>query len=138
MSHNVRNWAHAFMRGLRDLGYSFTIRADAMDAVDLGRVRQLLHVRAAQQWQGLHVCPGTCPSPRAQLCTYHRWFARPSFPHLVPCHIMLLACNVQLGICGGFCALGLGAMVCQLTLGVGLACPGCNVICAKCHGSSGV
>ena len=45
----------------------------------------------------------------------------------MPCHVMPLACNVQLGLCGGFCALGLGAMVCQLTLGVGLACPGSNM-----------
>ena len=35
MLHDVRNWAHAFVRGLRDLGYSFIIRADAMDAVDV-------------------------------------------------------------------------------------------------------
>ena len=47
VSHDVRNWAYAFMRGLRDFGCSFTIPADAMEVVNLGRVRQLLHVRAA-------------------------------------------------------------------------------------------
>ena len=52
----------------------------------------------------------------------------PDLPlRLVRCHVMLLACDVQQGLCGGFCALGLDAMVCQLTLGVGLACPGCSV-----------
>lgn len=75
--HNVRNWAHAFFRGLQGLGYSVTIRCDAMDVVDLGRVRQLLDQRTAQLLQGLDICPRTCPSPRAQLCTYVRWFARP-------------------------------------------------------------
>jgi hypothetical protein len=76
--HKIKNWAHAFMRELRDLGYAFTIRCDTMEVVDLGRVKQLLDQRASQVWQGLDVCPRTCPSPRAQLCTYARWFARPA------------------------------------------------------------
>ena len=29
-------------------------------------------------WQGLHMSPRrVAPSPRAKLCTYFRWFARP-------------------------------------------------------------
>ena len=74
---NVRNWAHGFMVGLRELGYAFTIRCDALEPVDLPRVRQLLAQPTERVWQELHICPRTCPSGGAVLCTYRRWFARP-------------------------------------------------------------
>ena len=32
---------------------------------------------ALQARQRLDICPRTCPSARATLCTYYRWFARP-------------------------------------------------------------
>jgi hypothetical protein len=133
VSHGVRNWAHAFMRGLRDLGYSFIIRCDAMDVVDLGRVQQLLHVRAAQQWQGLHVCPRTCPSPRARLCTYHRWFARPSFaPSALPRHAARLQCSA--GTLRRFLRFRAGCHGLPVDVGRGTGVPRLQRVCTKCHG----
>ena len=70
---NVKNWAWFVMRGLRDLGYHFTIRCDALDLIDVRRVVDLLHQKCLQDWQVLHVCRRTCPSDRAQLCTYDRY-----------------------------------------------------------------
>ena len=74
---NVKNWAWAFIRGLRDLGYEFTIRCDTLVPVDFAAVLQLLDARAGQVWHGIDVCPRTCPSQGATSCTYERWFARP-------------------------------------------------------------
>ena len=64
-------------RGLRDIGYHFTIRCDVLELIDVHRVMDLLEQQCLDGWQGLDVCPRTCPSQRAQLCTYERWFARP-------------------------------------------------------------
>ena len=75
---NVKNWAWSVMRGLRDLGYHFTIRCDALELIDVRRVMDLLHQKCLQDWHDLDVCPRTCPSKRAHLCTYDRWFARPA------------------------------------------------------------
>ena len=74
---HVRNWAYSFITGLRSLGYEFLIRCDMMEPVDLPRVLELLKDRDSQRWQNLDVCPRTCPSANAQLCTYERWFAQP-------------------------------------------------------------
>ena len=78
---NVKNWAWAFIRGLRDLGYEFTIRCDTLVPLDFAAVLQLLDARAGQVWHGIDVCPRTCPSQGATLCTYERWFARPQGLH---------------------------------------------------------
>ena len=32
-------------------------------------------------WDGLDVCPRTCPTHRSRCCTYARWFARPQGKH---------------------------------------------------------
>ena len=32
-------------------------------------------------WNGLDICPRTCPSQKARCCTYARWFARPPDKH---------------------------------------------------------
>ena len=65
------NWASAFMKGLRQLGYDFTIRADRLDAIHLPRVMQLLDADRDKVWHHLDICPRTCPQPRSQLCTYN-------------------------------------------------------------------
>jgi hypothetical protein len=73
---NVKNWAWAMFRGLRDLGYDMVISATDMVPLDVKRVCQLLDGQAAAMWEHLDVCPRTCPSSKARLCTYQAWCAR--------------------------------------------------------------
>ncbi len=77
VTRNVKNWAWAFMRGLRRIGYQFIIRFDTLVPVEVASVMQLLDAQALQVWDDIDICPRTCPSSNATLCTYHRWFARP-------------------------------------------------------------
>jgi hypothetical protein len=77
ITRNVKNWAWSFMRGLKMLGYNFTIRCDTLEPVPIAVVLHLLHAQSVCVWDGLDVCPRTCPSAAATLCTYTRWFARP-------------------------------------------------------------
>ena len=77
ITRDVRNWASAFMRGLRALGYEYTIRCDTLIPVGVANVILLLDAPARQEWAGVDICPRTCPSENATLCTYVRWFARP-------------------------------------------------------------
>ena len=66
---NTKTWAWASIRGLRDLGYVFTIRWSGehinLVPVDFAAVLQLLHAHAGQVWHGIDVCPRTCPSQGA-------------------------------------------------------------------------
>ena len=75
---DVHNWAWAFMCGLRAMGYEYTIRCDTLIPVDVANVMLLLDAPDRQLWEGLDICPRTCPSEDATLCTYVRWFARPA------------------------------------------------------------
>jgi len=77
ITHNTKNWAWAFIRGLRDMQYDFPIRCDTLVPVHLPCVFHLLDAPVLSLWQGLDICPRTCPSQHATLCTYYRWFARP-------------------------------------------------------------
>ena len=82
---HVKNWAYCFITGLRFLGYELLIRCDMMEPVGLPRMLELLEDRALQRWQNLDVCPRTCPSAIAQLCTYEQWFAQPqTLRHVCP------------------------------------------------------
>ena len=65
------------MRGLRTLGYEVTICFDTLACVQLDAVLHLLDAKVSHVWDDLDLCPRTCPSRKATLCTYHRWFARP-------------------------------------------------------------
>ena len=65
ISHNVHNWAWAFIRGLRDMGYNFTICCDTLAPVDLANVLLLLNAPTVQMWDSFDVCPRTCPSENA-------------------------------------------------------------------------
>lgn len=41
----------------------------------MSQVKQLLSARLTAPWADLSVCPRTCTSHGARLCTYERWFA---------------------------------------------------------------
>ena len=77
ITRNVKNWACSFMLGLRQIGYEFTVRFDTLVPVEIDAVMQLLDAQALQVWADIDICPRTCPSRNATLCTYGRWFARP-------------------------------------------------------------
>jgi hypothetical protein len=78
IARGVRNWAKSFLTGLRRIGYPRTTRCDTLISVDPPTVQSLLADQSNTVWQGLSISPRTCPSRGAQLCTYLRWFARPS------------------------------------------------------------
>ena len=65
------------MRTLVGMGYPYPIDAHRLHVVVSGAVSTLLRDRTHRPWLDLHVAPMLCPSGRAQLCTYFRWFRRP-------------------------------------------------------------
>ena len=73
---HVKNWAWSFHRSLRAVGYEFAFTT--LLPICLGTVLQLLDAPTAQLLGTLDICPRTCPSQNATLCTYFRWFAKPS------------------------------------------------------------
>ena len=76
-----KNWAGSMYRAVIDTGYQLAIRLDDMDAIDIVALRHFITQRRDAVWEGLDVCPRTCPSARARLCTYAAWFARPPHKH---------------------------------------------------------
>ena len=73
---NIRNWAWYVWCNLREIEYEF--RSTGLLLVCLKAVLQLLDASTAQLWNTLDICPRTCPSQDATLCTYLWWFAKPS------------------------------------------------------------
>ena len=68
-------------RAVRATGYELGIRADDMDIIDITAFKQHITQQRDSVWDGLDVCPRTCPSHKARCCTYFRWFARPPDKH---------------------------------------------------------
>ena len=59
-----------------------------VNMVDVACGKELLCRQVEQPFQGLDVSPHACPSPNAMLCTYLRWFARPTYaPRGLPGHV---------------------------------------------------
>jgi hypothetical protein len=79
--HNVRNWAWGMYYSLKAVGYVLTIRVDSMDLIDLSCLIGKLGCHQSRVWDGLDICPRTCPSVGAKLCTYYRWFFPPHRPY---------------------------------------------------------
>ena len=73
---HIRNWAWSFRYNLREIGYESA--STGLVPVCLKAVLQRLDAPTAQLWNTLDICPRTCPSQDATLCTYHRWFTKPS------------------------------------------------------------
>ena len=72
VTHDLRKWAWACMRGLRAKGYEYTLRCDTLIPVDVANVMLLLDAPDRQLWEGVDICPRTGPSDDAMLCTYVR------------------------------------------------------------------
>ena len=77
VTRNAQNWAGAIFRGLRKLGYAYTVGFDALRPLHFPALLQFLDAPALQARLGVDVCPRTCPAAGASLCTYYRWFDRP-------------------------------------------------------------
>ena len=75
------NWAWSMFKAIRTTGYELSIRVDDMDTIDIVALRQHLTQQRDAIWDGLDICPRTCPSQKARCCTYSRWFARPLGTH---------------------------------------------------------
>jgi hypothetical protein len=75
------NWAWSMFKAIRATGYELSIRVDDMDVINVSALRQHIAQRRDSIWDGLDVCPRTCPSHKSRYCTYARWFARPHDAH---------------------------------------------------------
>ena len=95
ITHNTKNWAWAFIRGLRDMGYDFPIRFDVLVPVDFPAILQLLDGPSTSVWQSVDICPRTCPTSGATLCTYARWFAQPPLGPRRPRSILQLPLSAR-------------------------------------------
>ena len=50
-----------------------------MQEIDIGQLQGMLRNGRQHVWDGLDVCPRTAPSQGARVCTYGRWFRKPSW-----------------------------------------------------------
>jgi hypothetical protein len=83
-------------RSLFVMGCPYTIDVHHVHPVVWGAVRTLLRNPLQGPWEGLQVGPSLCPSCRAQLCTYFRWFRRPAHvPGLSLFHLVVDACHLR-------------------------------------------
>ena len=75
------NWAWSMFKAIRATGYELSIRVDDMDTIDITALRQHVAQQRDTIWDGLDICPRTCPREKSRCCTYARWFARPPEKH---------------------------------------------------------
>ena len=81
ISQGHRNWAHSIFRAIRGIGYQLVIKCNNLDKIHIPALALMLTQRGNAVWDGLDICPRTCPSLNAKLCTYATWFARPIEKH---------------------------------------------------------
>ena len=75
---DTHNWARDMWQILRDLGYFLPLSVVEIPLIDIATLCRKLEYRQAQPWQGLAVCPRTCPSRGVARVTYQRLMARPA------------------------------------------------------------
>ena len=75
---DTHNWARDMWQILRDLGYFLPLSVVEIPLIDIATLCRKLEDRQAQPWQGLAVCPRTCPSRGVARVTYQRLMARPA------------------------------------------------------------
>lgn len=73
----VANWAGGIRKQFANLGMATPFPGGVLGTVDVLAFRKAMLSQEVSVWQGLHMSPRVAPSPRAKLCTYFRWFARP-------------------------------------------------------------
>ncbi len=73
----VANWAGGIRKQFADLGMASPCPGGVVGMVDVLAFWRAMQSQEVSVWQGLHMSPRVAPSPRAKLCTYLRWFARP-------------------------------------------------------------
>lgn len=80
------NWASSFSAALVAVGYPFVLDSDCMVHVDSLAIRHLLAVRHHSFFVPTadNLDPRTCPSQGAIVCTYARWFQKPSWARRLP------------------------------------------------------
>ena len=66
---------------IRGIGYQLVIRCDDLDHIEISALELMLAQRRDAVWDGLDICPRTCPSLNAKLCTYATWFVRRAEKH---------------------------------------------------------
>ena len=120
------------MKGLQNLGYSFSLRCDKLDMVDIACVKELLCRQMEQPFQGLDISPRTCPSPIAMLCTYFRWFFRPTYaPCGLPSHVTQI--RVSASAVKAFLRFRCGSHNLPKKVGRRQGLPRYQRYCPKCH-----
>ena len=88
---DTQNWAWSFGRGLTSVGYALEFITLLLISFDT--VYQLLET-TAQIWNDLDICPRTCPSQKATLCTCLQCFAKPSSLHGSLLQLPISACRM--------------------------------------------
>ena len=78
------------------------LRWDDLDQMDIYALSLLLRQRTDAVWDGLDICPRTCLTLNAKLCTYTTWFARSAETHARS--LLDLQCHGD--VCRGSCVSG--------------------------------
>ena len=76
-NHGMDNWLRGLHSQLLDIGYKQQLSVLDMHPIKIVTLRSRLAARRAAAWSCLGVCPRTCASAGARLCTYRQWFQRP-------------------------------------------------------------
>lgn len=75
----AKGWVSGLLQALQRCQYPFRPTVQDLGRVDVGRLRAGLTEQQRLVWENLDVCPRTAPTQGAKLCTYARWFRRPSW-----------------------------------------------------------